>query len=319
MKQKHIFIVVFFTLFFSFLPASTQESKKNRSNWPVLKGPYLGQNPPGMKPEIFAPGIISTEKKELNSVFSPKGDEFYFAISTSTREEEKNGKYFYIIMVTRQIDGVWLKPKMASFSGKYSTVDMSFTSDGKRLYFCSDRPTPWNTSPNRDIWYCDRLAQGWSEPKNPGTPVNSPGDEVYPTFTANRTMYFSSSRQGGQGKKDLYYARLKNGKYTRAINLGDVVNSPYGEGDTFVSPDESYLLISCWGRPNIPRGRGLFISFKKKDNSWTRPSNIELTTKINGGCPMLSPDEKYLFFTKNNDIYWVDAKVIEALKPKELK
>lgn len=42
------------------------------------KGPYLGQKPPGMIPEIFAPGIISTAKEELNSVFSLDGREFYF-------------------------------------------------------------------------------------------------------------------------------------------------------------------------------------------------------------------------------------------------
>jgi len=48
------------------------------NNFPVLKGPYLGQNPPGMTPEVFAPNIISTDKRELNSVFSPDGKEFYF-------------------------------------------------------------------------------------------------------------------------------------------------------------------------------------------------------------------------------------------------
>lgn len=46
------------------------------------KGEYFGQKPPGMTPEIFAPGFISTGKAELNSVFTPDGREFYFAIYT---------------------------------------------------------------------------------------------------------------------------------------------------------------------------------------------------------------------------------------------
>ena len=41
-------------------------SKEKTNDWPVLKGPYIGQKPPGMTPEIFAPGIISTEKRQLN-------------------------------------------------------------------------------------------------------------------------------------------------------------------------------------------------------------------------------------------------------------
>ena len=41
--------------------------------WPDPEGPYLGQEPPGMVAEIFAPGIISTEESEINSAFSPDG------------------------------------------------------------------------------------------------------------------------------------------------------------------------------------------------------------------------------------------------------
>jgi Tol biopolymer transport system component len=55
-----------------------------QDDFPILKGPYLGQKPPGMTPEIFAPGIVSTGLDELNSVFSPDGDEFYFCVRNST-------------------------------------------------------------------------------------------------------------------------------------------------------------------------------------------------------------------------------------------
>jgi len=57
-KNKIFFIFVLLTLFFSALPALAQKSKKDKSDFPVLKGPYLGQKPPGIKPEIFAAGLI---------------------------------------------------------------------------------------------------------------------------------------------------------------------------------------------------------------------------------------------------------------------
>ena len=66
-------------------------------DWPVIAGPYLGQQPPGMMAEMFAPGIISTDKSEINSVFTPDGMEFYF-----TTWEQETGTS---IMVTRQVDG----------------------------------------------------------------------------------------------------------------------------------------------------------------------------------------------------------------------
>jgi hypothetical protein len=66
-------------------------------NWPNVTGPYLGQELPGMTAEIFAPGIISTDRSEINSVFAPDRDEFYFTVWT----REMGSK----IMITRQIDG----------------------------------------------------------------------------------------------------------------------------------------------------------------------------------------------------------------------
>jgi len=76
---KRIWIFFGMTLLIlAFLTAYTQQGEQIDNDFTTLKGPYLGQRPPGMTPEIFAPGIISTAQKyELNSVFSPEA-----AIST---------------------------------------------------------------------------------------------------------------------------------------------------------------------------------------------------------------------------------------------
>ena len=126
-RERMVFLTMFFILVI-LIACSKQD------DFPVLKGSYLGQEPPGMTPEIFAPGIISTEEKyELNSVFSQKGDEFYYEISTTTQEEKKKGIYFWIIMISKMKNSVWTKPEIAPFSGKYSTMDMNFSPDGNRL------------------------------------------------------------------------------------------------------------------------------------------------------------------------------------------
>ena len=104
------------------------------ANWPDVSGPYFGQKPPGMVAELFAPDLISTDQSKIGSVFSPDLDEFYF--TTWTRETGTK------IMVTRQVDGDWTAPEVASFSNHPSDVDVAISVDGMRIYFGTRRPRP---------------------------------------------------------------------------------------------------------------------------------------------------------------------------------
>ena len=309
MNQKNIFI---FLLALIFIQCTEQ------SDFPVLKGPYLGQQPPGITPEIFAPGIVSTEKNEVNSVFSADGTEFYFSIF-------RPGKG-YVIMVMREEDDGWTKPQVASFSGNYSEVDMFITHDGKQFYFISKRPLRENgpRSSGYQIWVMEREKQGWGEPRSLGPSINSGARQLYPTLTRNGTIYFGTNREGFGGA-DIFRSQYLNGNYTEPENLGDSVNTEYDETDVFVAPDESYIIFTSVNRPDGFGSGDHYISFQRADGSWTKAKNMgkKLNTPSSEFCPMLSPDGKYFFFTSgrkgSDDIYWVDASVIEAFKPEELK
>jgi Tol biopolymer transport system component len=63
----------------------------SQDQFPRLKGPYLGQSPPGLKPVIFAPGIVSTERNELNPVFTPDGKYLFF-----TRNINRSGDIYWV-------------------------------------------------------------------------------------------------------------------------------------------------------------------------------------------------------------------------------
>ena len=304
--MKHIIFGLGIVLLICISFANWASAQQN--DLPLFKGSYLGQKPPGLIPEVFAPGFISTDKSELNSVFSLDGKEFYYTIYTP----EPVGNY--TIWYTKMIDGVWTEPEIPSFCSEHTDVDMSFSPDGKQIYFCSRRPVPGNPKPEYYIWYSNRLKDhSWSEPILMDFPVNTPFSETYPTFTKSGRMYVASNRTGSIGSKDVYSIDYVDGKYTNAVNLGDSINTEYGEGDTFISPDESYMIITCWGRP---KGKGMDISFKKEDNSWTQKVNIEkaLNWDIVGGCPYVSPDGKYFFFTSNGDIYWVSSEIIDKVR-----
>ena len=169
--------------------------------FPSISGPYLGQAPPGLSPRMFAAGIVSTERNELNSVFTPDGKEFYFTI------RDASGRWTIMTMALEK--GRWSTPRPASFSGRWSDVDLFITADGRRLYFCSNRPLrDQEDSPKDfDIWMSERTANGWSASANLGAPVNSTADEFYPSLTRNGTIYFQSRRPGGPGSPDIWRAR----------------------------------------------------------------------------------------------------------------
>ncbi|MEP1096045.1 MAG: hypothetical protein ABJG78_13105 [Cyclobacteriaceae bacterium] len=270
-----------------------------------------------MTPEVFAPGVISTQDKyEMNSIFSLAGDEFYYVISSSTPEEKEKGEYFYYLMFTRIENGVWTKPERAPFSGINRIADISLSPDGNRLYFCSEQTDPPDYAGPMDLWYVERVGSEWSDPVRLDPPINSPAGETQPTFTRDGTMYFSSGR-GGKGNGGIFYSKYMEGKYSEPVRMGKSINPGYCfTGNSFISPDESYLLFARWGIPDsIPEERGMYVSFKKQDGSWTEAKNTKPETGLYGGLAALSHDEKYLFYSSGGDIYWVDSRITEKLKP----
>ncbi len=284
-------------------------------NWPDVAGPYFGQEPPGMTAEIFAPGIISTDRSEINSVFAPDRDEFYF--TAWTRETGTK------IMVTSQIDGRWTAPEVASFSNHPTDVDLAISYDGKRVFFGTRRPRPGETEIREgvfDIWFADRTETGWGEEQYLGPVVNSGRSQIYPTVTRNGTLYFQALREEGYGKADIYRSRLIDGVYQTPENLGPVINSENYEGDVFVAHNESYLIVSISGRKDGFGEGDLYISFRNLDGSWSPLKNMgaEINSDKRDFCPMVTPDGKYFFFSSKRvgegDIFWVDAMVIEALR-----
>ena len=287
-------------------PALTEELR-------IPDGPYLGQKPPAGAPVVFAPRIVSTEQAQLNAVFSPDGREFYFT------QRRPGGS---TIMVMRMEGTGWSRPAPAVFSGRYSDVDHFMTGDGRRMFFCSNRPIEptAETKPDADIWVSYRSDETWGEAQHLGPIVNSKENDYYPTLAEDGTLYFSSQREGGLGENDIYRSSFINGAFTAPDNLGPSVNTRFREFDPFVAPDHSYLIFAS-ERPGGQGGADLYISFRDPDGSWSEARNMG--PGVNSGdadfTPMLSPDGAYLFLTSrrggSSDIYWVKARVIEELRP----
>jgi Tol biopolymer transport system component len=312
MNKRKVFIIIIFVLtsfVFSKEPGGGEFPESI-----VLKGKYLGQNKPGLIPEIFAPGVVSTEKNELNALFSPDGKEFYFCISSAP--------YQYRIMVMKRENNRWTLPRKVSFSKRYSHVDPFYSFDGERLYFVANRPLKkGGETKDFDIWFVEKSGPDWGKPVNLGAPVNTGGDEFYVSISKKGALYLSANYEGSEGSFDIYVSLPEGGKYTKPKNLGPAVNSKFYDHDPFISPDGSFLLFTSVGRPDGYGSGDIYVSFRDGIGAWTKAKNMG--RKINSYsyeyCPTLSPDGKFLFFTSKGDIYWVSSKIIRQVFLDRLK
>ena len=276
--------------------------------FPVLTGEYLGQKPPGLSPEIFARGIVSTAQGEFNAAFSPDGREFYFSVNESGGRETMK----FMTMENNR----WTPPQPVPFVSPQNDCDPIFSFDGSRLYFISTRPKKDKIgSKDWDIWFVERSDTGWSEPINIGPPVNSDLDEYYVSLTKDGTIYFASNRAGGLGSFDIYRSRLVDRHCAKPENLGAAINTKYLEHDPFIAPDESYILFTSVDRPGGFGTGDLYISSRREDGTWDKSKNLGKTFNTSGYdfCPIVSPDGKYFFFTRRGDIFWVSIEAIRKL------
>ena len=267
---------------------------------------YLKQKPPSTVSEIFAPDIISkTDEYEFGSVFNEDATEFFYGVTINGKGE---------IRYSKLIGNNWSKPKTILIHKQYGYNDPFLSPDENRLYFISKRALDGLGKPkDHDIWYVERVGNKWSDPINAGPKINSNKNEYYISFTNDGTMYFSSNKI--ESNFDIYSSKFINREFQKPVLLSDSINTPNYEADVFIAPDESYIIF-CATRPG-GLGRGdLYISFKNTDGTWSKSINMgeRINTKSHELCPFVSKDGKYLFYTSNQDIYWVSAEILKDYK-----
>ena len=283
--------------------------------FPVLKGPFLGQKPPGMIPELFAPGIVSAER-DLHScpVFSKDGNLIFWRTMNSPAG---NGIYF----MERKNDR-WTAPVLAPFLHPDDDVPY-FPYDDHTLFFISKKEN--QKSGKHRIWFSKRIDGKWEKPEC-FAEFDPPIDLIHWQFTFSKrgNIYFGGIQEGGYGAYDLFEAVKTGaaGPYSYKI-LPPPWNSKDSETCPYIAPDENFLIFASEKRKDGFGELDLYIRFKKADGTWTDPVNMgpTINTSSDENCPMISPDGQYIFFLSFKSgkchPYWVSAKIIDKLRPKE--
>jgi len=267
-------IYIFMALLLSVLTMSNKSHSQDE--FPVLKGLYFGQKPPDLIPEIFAPGIVSINGRYENGIsFSPDLDEVYFSAS---KKDEDPDIYF------SKLEGKkWTHIKKANFTKGKKDGEMQpfFSFSGKKVYFTAhnsdftdskiwyvnrledswsdaiklDSPINdgevFHASPakNGDLFYFNMSKMKLYYAPNNNGEVQEVGIEFgihgFISPSQDFLVVDAQNRDDKRKDNDLYvYFKEKDGAWTKPINLGNEVNSNFGETVPSITPDGKYLFFS---------------------------------------------------------------------------
>ncbi len=320
MRFQIIFFSIVIILSFGFQNLVSQDiSETKKKIKQKITGDYLGKKPPGLIPQKFDTGQLTGDSHSFNYSFSPDGNELFFSHYKGTKEKPEPE---YEIKYMKRINNIWYGPETAFFSGKYSDCDITYSPDGKKLFFAS-AGRPHQDSSGFDIYYLIKTENGWTLPKYLGKEVNLKGSEVYASLSKKGNLFFRSDMPGGYGNNDLYKAEFKNGKFINVKNLGPQVNTKYMETDCFIAQDESYILFNT-KRPEHKKPK-IYVSFQIGKDKWTKGQSLgPLINSENGTMgSTITADGKYLFYIsrvgKERAVYWVSTDIIKNLRKKVLK
>jgi hypothetical protein len=256
---------------------------------------FLGQQPPNDTPKIFAPGKIEGDGIAMDRVaFSSDGKEFYYVYAKQWfNTETAKIKYF------RFLKGKWTGP----FVMNEHLYGPTFSIDEKTMFFLGK---------SGEVWRSSRTEGTWSKP---GLYLKKTYGLYDFTPVKNGAVYIASNGRGKGNIKDWNtydFSTLHiRGRDTVVTSLGVPLNTTGFDGDFYIAPDESFMVISTKESKDFECE--LYVSFKTLQHTWTNPKS--LGPLINNGIAhrwgeYVTPDRKFLFYTRATSeadchLYWV--------------
>ncbi|MGD9253813.1 MAG: hypothetical protein PVG92_07770 [Holophagae bacterium] len=263
--------------------------------------PYMGEMPPTETAVVFAPGTVSVEGRyEYALSIHPDGDQILFSAEVPDQGAA--------VFISRARHGVWSAPEQVSLAAgaRRNEMEAFFSPDGRSLFFA-----PYDEGMDVRIWVADLTAADWENPRPVGPPVDQ-DPAFYPVQASDGTLYYTNL-----ARRAVYRATLGEDSVLRAEPAGLEVG-----GHAFPAPDGSYMLVDS-ASLDSDGGRDIFVAYRSEDGSWNspRPLGPAVNTEHSETCPSLSPDGKFLFFSRYDEpgdisnIYWISSQEIRELQP----
>ena len=238
----------------------------------------------------FAPGIVSTDAFEINAVFNQAGDKVIFSRCSND--------FKHCTMMESQFkNGQWQAGKALPFSGDYLDADPYFNEDFSALYYISKRPITQGgkATDTVNLWRASLINNQWQAPEYLAE-LSSSADDLYPSITANGDLYFPSFKND---ERKMYVAKKNGDSFNAPVALPtDMFGEGAKIGDSVVLADGNTIIFSMRRDDSLGKS-DLYIS-RKVNGKWSLAKSLgdKVNTTDHEFTPIVSPDGKYLFFTR---------------------
>ncbi len=249
------------------------------------------QNPVPFEPSKL-PQTINSPNSEYFPSLTPDENTLIF----TRLQETKNNFPQEDIFVSYKQKSKWTEAVSISkkINSQYNEGANTISSDGNIMIF-----TRCSKADGCDLLLSYINNNQWVEPFKINNSINSSHWDSQPCISSDgKTIYFVSNRPAGKGKMDIWkIERKEDGKWSKAINLGDSINTPGNEMSPFIHSDEQTLYFSSdyWAGMG---GMDLFLSRKDENNSWSIPTNLGYPINTDGD------DMRIIVNTKGNIAYF---------------
>lgn len=271
-----------------------------------------------LKNAAFAANAVAhpekTTLKKLNNGINSPADEYINFVDVEGKQlfftrkflEQEQGKpvykeHFYLSV---QNKGVWQPPEKMQFSWD-STLNMggmSLSTDGQTMYFTGCYwPGGFGSC---DIYASKKRGHTWLFPQHLDRNVNTPHWDSQAVISSDKKqLFFASKRPGGKGGSDIWMCiRQANGRWGKAINPGDSINTAGNEMAPFLHADNRTLYFSSNGRTGMG-GYDLYISREDSSGHWSKATNLgyPVNTKANEINLFVSLDGSRAWLSSDRD------------------
>lgn len=224
------------------------------------------KHPVPYSPENLGNGINS-KNREYFPALTADGQTIIYS-----RVENGNEDFFTSTLK----NGAWQLAKPLSTAintADFNEGAQSLSPDGRYLFFTGcNRPKGYGSC---DIYITQRTGKDWAQPVNLGTAINGKYWDSQPAISPDvSTLYFASNRPGGFGGSDIWKSTIgDDGKWTKPVNLGPTVNTPFDETTPFMHADNQTLYFSSDGWPGMG-GKDIFFTKLNADKAMDMPKNL---------------------------------------------
>jgi len=166
-------------------------------------------------------GSINTSSNEGTFAFDNKTNYGYYSQCNGASGKLKQCNIMYAYY--NEATNTWENSKLLDFNSEsFRNQQQCLSADGKTLYFSSDMPGGYGGA---DLYRIQKVSNTWGQPENLGPIVNSIGNEGFPFVSGDTLLVFASDGHPGFGGLDIFMSSIKNGKFSKPVNMMQPINS----------------------------------------------------------------------------------------------